>query len=143
MTNLSQIITRKFPDNRNPKKKFNRKNIIYKKPYIVHFKEGDIVFIYILKLIKDKYYVGATKNPRKRFDQHFNKDGSNWTKKYKPIQILYVNQMEFEYENYITEALMQKYGQENVRGGDYCSISEEYCLTTVITQFVDSIVKNI
>ena len=45
------------------------------------------MWIYILKLTKNKYYVGKTNNPRFRLDDHFNKDGSSWTKKFKPLQI--------------------------------------------------------
>ena len=46
-----------------------------------------MVYIYVLKLIKGKYYVGKTSNPKFRLDNHFNKNGSKWTKIYKPINI--------------------------------------------------------
>ena len=42
-----------------------------------------MVSIYLLKLKDNKYYVGKTLNLHFRLEQHFNKDGSNWTKKYK------------------------------------------------------------
>jgi len=47
-----------------------------------------MVFIYILSLQNGKYYVGKTSNPSFRLDQHFNLEGSNWTKKYKPIKVI-------------------------------------------------------
>ena len=47
-----------------------------------------MVFIYILELENNKYYVGKTTNTAFRLEQHFNNSGSQWTKKYKPIKIL-------------------------------------------------------
>ena len=35
-----------------------------------------MVFIYTLKLIQGKYYVGKTNNPSFRLDNHFNSNGS-------------------------------------------------------------------
>ena len=78
--------------------------------------------IYILKCEDNKYYVGRTKNIEKRIIQHFILNGSKWTKKYKPIEI--INQYdcdEFDEEKY-TLLTMDKYGIENVRGGSYCKM---------------------
>jgi hypothetical protein len=78
--------------------------------------------IYVLKCENNKYYVGRTKNIEKRVIQHFTLDGSKWTKKYKPIEI--INQYdgdEFDEEKY-TLLTMDKYGIENVRGGSYCKM---------------------
>ena len=47
-----------------------------------------MVYIYVLKLEKGKYYVGKTNNPYFRLESHFNSNGSAWTQKYKPIKIL-------------------------------------------------------
>ena len=44
--------------------------------------------IYILKLKNNKYYIGKTNNPQFRLTQHFDSNGSAWTKKYKPIKII-------------------------------------------------------
>jgi len=44
--------------------------------------------IYILKLEDNKYYVGKTKNINNRILDHFTNNGSEWTKKYKPIEII-------------------------------------------------------
>jgi len=46
-----------------------------------------MVFIYILKLEDNKYYIGKTDNPEFRLDAHFNYAGSSWTKKYKPFKL--------------------------------------------------------
>lgn len=39
-----------------------------------------MVFIYVLKLENDKYYVGKTNNPDLRITNHFDANGSQWTK---------------------------------------------------------------
>ena len=44
-----------------------------------------MVFIYILLLEHNKYYVGRTDNLEKRLTEHFNLTGSEFTKKYNPI----------------------------------------------------------
>ena len=46
-----------------------------------------MVFIYVLKLKQDKYYIGKTNNPKFRIDTHINSKGSFWTQTYKPIDI--------------------------------------------------------
>jgi hypothetical protein len=78
--------------------------------------------IYILKCEDNKYYVGRTKNMEKRVIQHFTLNGSKWTKKYKPIEIInHYDGDEFDEEKY-TLLTMDKYGIENVRGGSYCKM---------------------
>jgi predicted GIY-YIG superfamily endonuclease len=44
-------------------------------------------FIYILKLVDGKYYVGLAKDLYKRLEQHFNRKGSKWTTLYQPISV--------------------------------------------------------
>ena len=83
-----------------------------------------MVFIYILKLEQGKYYVGKTNNPEYRLNNHFNENGSSWTKKYKPINILKLipNCDNYDEDKY-TKKYMDIYGINNVRGGSYCSIN--------------------
>ena len=79
--------------------------------------------IYILKLEKNKYYVGTSFDVRTRYNQHKDGSGSSWTSKYRPIRILEVKKLTgIHRENNETEDLMKKYGIDNVRGGDYCQI---------------------
>jgi len=85
--------------------------------------------LYVLKLIKNKYYVGITrKNVLDRLNQHKNGIGAEWTKIYKPISIIEsfeINNI-FEEDKY-TKMYMNKFGIENVRGGSYAKINlEEY-----------------
>lgn len=91
------------------------------------------ISIYVLKLEEDKFYVGQAKNIKSRFVQHLKgKLSSNWTRKYKPIEIIDIIETEFteisqaiSKENEVTVEYMKKYGWKNVRGGDYCSLNEE------------------
>ena len=46
------------------------------------------MYVYILKLVKNKYYIGKTNNPDFRLDSHFTNKGCQWTKKYKPIDLI-------------------------------------------------------
>ena len=81
-----------------------------------------MVFIYVLKLKNNKYYVGKTNYPEKRLEEHV-KGSCSWTKKYKPIGIekIIPNCDDYDEDKY-TRIYMDKYGVENVRGGSYCNI---------------------
>ena len=85
-----------------------------------------MVYIYVLKLEKGKYYVGKTNNPYFRLESHFNSNGSAWTQKYKPIKILKIidNCDDYDEDKY-TRKYMDKYGIENVRGGSFVSVKLE------------------
>jgi hypothetical protein len=82
-----------------------------------------MVFIYILKLQQNKYYIGKTTNPSFRLESHFNANGSAWTKKYAPIKVLELLPDKDDYdEDKYTKIYMDKYGVDNVRGGSYASV---------------------
>ena len=82
-----------------------------------------MVFIYILKLQEEKYYIGKTSNPEFRLNTHFNNNGSEWTKLYKPVQLLKLisNCDDYDEDKY-TRIYMDKYGIDNVRGGAYTTV---------------------
>jgi len=82
-----------------------------------------MVYIYILKLENDKYYIGKTTNPSFRIDSHFNSNGSAWTRKYRPISVekLVPDCDDYDEDKY-TKKYMEKYGIENVRGGSYVQV---------------------
>ena len=82
-----------------------------------------MVYIYVLKLEKGKFYVGKTDNPNFRLEQHLNSKGSYWTKKYKPINIeeIIPNCDDYD-EDKITQKYMDLKGIDNVRGGSFTKI---------------------
>lgn len=82
-----------------------------------------MVHIYVLKLEREKYYIGKTNNPQMRLENHFNSNGSAWTKIYKPLEIIEILSDCDDYdEDKYTIKYMEKYGINNVRGGSFCSI---------------------
>jgi predicted GIY-YIG superfamily endonuclease len=99
-----------------------------------------MVFIYILQLEQEKYYVGKTTNPSFRIDKHFTSNGSAWTKKYKPISILEIIQNCDDYdEDKYTIKYMEKYGINNVRGGSFCEIKLRNDNIITLNQMIKSI----
>jgi predicted GIY-YIG superfamily endonuclease len=83
------------------------------------------MFIYVLKLCDEKYYVGRTENVSVRVRSHFDGvGGAAWTKKYRPIDVCetFVSHDPFD-EDKTTLEYMKKYGVENVRGGSFCRVS--------------------
>jgi predicted GIY-YIG superfamily endonuclease len=81
------------------------------------------MYIYILKLVKGKYYIGKSLNPENRISNHFELKGSSWTKKYPPIKTLRIIRSRCDYdEDKYTQKYMKRYGINNVRGGSFCSV---------------------
>ena len=62
-------------------------------------------------------------NPNFRIEDHFMEKGSQWTKKYKPIEIysLIPNCDDYDEDKY-TKKMMDKFGIDNVRGGSFSMI---------------------
>lgn len=97
-----------------------------------------MVFIYIIKLEKGKYYIGKTNNPQFRLEQHFNSVGSEWTKLYKPIKVIELKPNCEDYdEDKITIQYMDKYGINNVRGGSFVSIKLDKSSKDIINKMIN------
>lgn len=79
--------------------------------------------IYCLYLYDDKYYVGMTSNFETRYKQHMDGSGAQWTKHYKPINVVMTKQVDRKdapcEETRITCLFMNTYGYQNVRGAEY------------------------
>ena len=45
-------------------------------------------YIYVLKLVDDRYYIGRSQNIVQRIEDHFSGNGSIYTKKYKPLSVV-------------------------------------------------------
>lgn len=82
-----------------------------------------MIYIYVIKLEKGKYYIGKTSNPSFRLQSHFDSNGSYWTKKYKPLKVIEIISNCDDYdEDKITIQYMDRYGINNVRGGSFVSV---------------------
>ena len=102
-----------------------------------------MVYIYALLLETKKYYIGKTENPKFRIDNQFTGNGSYWTKKYKPIQILEVipNCDNFDEDKY-TLLYMEKHGIHNVRGGSFCQMVLPNDKIQLLTQMINNATDN-
>lgn len=79
--------------------------------------------VYVLKLENENWYVGITYNLNLRMAQHWSGQGAKWTKLHKPISIEEViYPASTEIENKKTLELMEQYGKEKVRGGNYVRV---------------------
>lgn len=98
------------------------------------------IYVYILELTNQKYYVGKTKNPDFRIQSHFDNNGSEWTKKYKVINLLELisNCDDYDEDKY-TIKYMSKFGINNVRGGSFCKIKLTDENITTLNQIINGI----
>ena len=84
-----------------------------------------MISIYVLKCKDNKYYIGKSmKLDNSRIIDHFIGEGSVWTKKYPPIEVVeIINNVDNFAEDLYTKKYMLKYGIDNVRGGSYITIT--------------------
>lgn len=83
------------------------------------------MWLYVLELKYNKFYVGKTICVDSRFKAHENGNGCPWTREYPPIRISEKYEIQdngFEEDCKVKE-LMKIHGIENVRGGSYSSIN--------------------
>ena len=99
----------------------NFNNFIKNKSDIIDILDFEKIYIYVLCLEYNKYYVGRTSKFLKRMYDHFHGNGSVFTKIFKPISILEIIEENDIYdEKNKTIEIMLKYGWENVRGYTWC-----------------------
>ncbi len=81
--------------------------------------------IYLLRLRNGKFYVGSSNDVDRRFQQHLDGVGSEWTRLHAPAcrapRILETNASLLD-EDKFTKKLMIEHGVGNVRGGSYCQV---------------------
>ncbi len=89
------------------------------------------IHIYLLELEGGYYYVGKTRHPRLRLDQHHGGRGAEWTKLHPVVrclerQVFYVETVydEDRHENQLTIRWMHQMGWQRVRGGIWSEVSE-------------------
>lgn len=79
--------------------------------------------IYVIKCEDEKWYVGKSSDPQKRYKKHCEGGASAWTTKYKPLSLEKVieDKSDYDEDKYVKE-YMGLYGIENVRGGSYVMV---------------------
>ena len=82
------------------------------------------IYIYVLKLEQDKWYIGRTACLKNRLKSHINNNGSEFTKLYKVISLYeyHLSQSMFDEDNTVKKYMMD-YGINNVRGGAYSTVN--------------------
>ena len=79
--------------------------------------------IYVLKLERNKYYIGRSGNVQDRIEAHIQGNGCEYTKRYKVKKVIEIIETEdlFE-EDKVTKRYMSKFGIDHVRGGSYTTL---------------------
>jgi predicted GIY-YIG superfamily endonuclease len=89
-------------------------------PYILKGYTRYKIYVYVLKLQNDKYWIGKTKDYVQRILTHANestiKNCTVWTKLNKPIAIIEIIENRENLEKDKTLEYMRLYGWQNVRG---------------------------
>jgi hypothetical protein len=91
------------------------------------------LWVYVLQLQEEKWYVGQTKDPVRRFAQHIEGSGAVWTQIYRPTGkalLMKVDEPAAAHgfadpvtESSITLQMMGLFGIENVRGAGWSKIA--------------------
>lgn len=89
------------------------------------------MFLYVLPLENECYYVGTTEDVQKRYQKHAKGSGAKWTKLHKPLPMDAMKFWEIPHfscfqveqmEDVLTKALQKQFGLNNVRGGYTCQL---------------------
>ncbi len=87
------------------------------------------IFLYVLALQGDRFYVGLTSDLDRRLEQHFTAGGAEWTRIHRPLRVVHSintgtrDRLRAEaMEDEATVALMMSFGIEAVRGGHYSQL---------------------
>ena len=73
-------------------------------------------WVYVVKCNNDSNYIGFTSNLRKRWKQHLNGDGADWTKRYKPKYLMYWEEFDNQEDAVIREKQLKTgYGRKWIK----------------------------
>ena len=72
--------------------------------------------LYVLKLQDGCFYVGKTDDLEHRLSKHFKGQGTAWTKKHRPVEVVCVCDEGETTERSLTIEMMKQHGIQNVRG---------------------------
>lgn len=89
------------------------------------------MYIYILYLNNNKWYIGITENFHNRIYNHFRGKGCKWTKINKVLYVFCYYKIDKsiskKYEKWLTKRFEMLYSHENVRGGGHCIVNSKTC----------------
>ena len=101
-----------------------------------------MVFIYVLELESNKYYVGKMNAPFYSIEDHDefkDTNGTEWTTKYKPIRLIeFIPDCDIFDDDKFTLKYMVRYGVDNVRGGTFCKIK----LSSTQNEVIQAMIAN-
>lgn len=69
-------------------------------------------FMYILKCFDGSYYTGSTTHLELRIQQHQNGEGSNHTRKHRPVELVYYEAFDRIDEAFLREKQIQKWSRK-------------------------------
>ncbi len=84
-------------------------------------------YMYILRCSNGQYYTGSTSDVEKRLFQHQEGEGSNFTKKHLPVELVYIEEYERIDEAFIREKQVQGWSRkkkEALINGKYDKLPE-------------------
>jgi putative endonuclease len=84
-------------------------------------------YIYILLCSNGQYYTGSTNNIKIRLVQHQNGEGSNYTKKHLPVELVYVEEFDNIKDAFYREKQIQGWSRkkkEALINGEYSKLLE-------------------
>jgi putative endonuclease len=84
-------------------------------------------FMYILRCANGQYYTGSTRNLHRRLIQHYNGEGSNFTRKHLPVALLYYEEYDRIDKAFYREKQVQGWSRkkkEALMSGDFAGLHD-------------------
>jgi predicted GIY-YIG superfamily endonuclease len=88
-------------------------------------------WVYVLELEGSNWYVGMSRRIDARIAQHFQGEGSLWTKLHRPIAVSMIKELQnsserqaLRMEKSIYHIMVQRFGRQHVRGSYACRIND-------------------
>ena len=79
-------------------------------------------WVYILRCADGSYYTGHTTNLEKRLAEHRSGEGSDWTKRRLPVELVFAQEMPDKNQAFLAEQQIKKWSRgkkESLMDGDW------------------------
>jgi predicted GIY-YIG superfamily endonuclease len=98
------------------------------------------LYIYVLELVNNKYFVGKTNNLRLKLNEHNESRGIEWTKIHEPLHVLYIYESSNSFDELKTTLSMMRYAEINdVRGANFNEVKLRKDQITMIEEMLNSV----